>query len=456
MEQAETSFDPYSPHCGSFRRNWASPVLILFTRYPVAGQVKTRLIPTLGAAGAAKLQEVMTGHAVLQARCCAARLRAEVEVRFSGCGKALAKKWLGAGLRYASQAGGDLGWRISEAFADAFRRGAGQVVVVGCDCPRLNAQLMSDAFAALSDNDLVLGPAADGGYYLIALKKEAPFLFSGVDWGSGTVCETTRTRAAANGLRTIELEKLSDVDRPEDMMEWDRIVSNTLGDDSISVVIPTLNEETDIAKTLRGVMVEAAEVIVADGGSSDNTIGEARRAGACAITVPRGRAAQMNAGALAIGGSILLFLHADTHLPCNFSRMALEAMHAPGIIAGAFSLKIGSDIPGARLVEKCANLRSRLLQLPYGDQALFMRRGDFLRIGGYANLPIMEDFEFAQRLRRRGQVKTLEESVLTSGRRWNRLGVWNTTLINQMMIAGYGVWVPPSRLASLYRMFGSL
>jgi len=218
------------------------------------------------------------------------------------------------------------------------------------------------------------------------------------------------------------------------------------------VVIPTLNEETSLADTLaplRG--IEGVEVIVADGGSNDLTIALADEAGALVVKTQPGRGPQQNNGAAAATGDILLFLHADTILPDGFPTMIRNSLDLEGVAAGAFSLAV--DMPGLaiRFIEKVANWRSRWLQLPYGDQALFMTKDTFLRAGGFPKIEIMEDFALLRILGKMGKILILPAAVTTSGRRWQRLGVLRNTLINQAMIIGYLLGRPPASLANWYR-----
>jgi hypothetical protein len=425
--------------------------LIIFTRYPVPGKTKTRLIPALGPEGAAKLQEVMTGHAVLQGRCVSAMKPATIEVRFEGGKHRDLRKWLGADLHYVSQGEGNLGQRMARAFDDAFRTGVDRAVLIGSDCPDITANLLIRAFEALNDRDLVIGPATDGGYYLIGLNAPAPFLFDDIAWGRDTVFSRTWKIAGAHGLRVFKLETLSDVDHPKDIHVCDRIFSQDTVSETISVIIPTLNEEFIISETVQRILPHATEVIVADGGSRDKTVSRARQAGARTVNLPYGRGAQMNAAALAARGSILLFLHADTNLPEGFSADIIQALRLPTAAAGAYSLGIDGEGITFRMVEVAANLRSRFLQLPYGDQALFLLRDTFIRLGGFANFPIMEDFELVRRLSWRNRIVTLNRCVTTSARRWMHLGFWRTTLINQLIVAGFGFGVSPARLALFYR-----
>lgn len=158
----------------------------------------------------------------------------------------------------------------------------------------------------------------------------------------------------------------------------------------------------------------------------------------------------MNAGAAAAGGRILLFLHADTLLPSGYGALVRRAMEDPTTVAGAFGFRTDGSGAAIRLAERVANLRSAVLRWPYGDQGLFLEKRVFAEAGGFAPLPIMEDFDLVRRLRRRGPIVTLAEPIRTSARRWERLGVVRTVLRNQLMIAGHLAGVKPERLYRFY------
>ena len=431
--------------------NHTKEKLILFTRYPVPGKAKTRLIPELGNDGASNLQEIMTGMTVLSAKSCAAAGNCAIELCYEGGSKKLMRRWLGDGLEYAAQGDGDLGQRMDRAFRRAFQDGSSRVVLIGCDCPENDAVNISAAFEALKQNDMVIGPALDGGYYLIGLGSYVAELFSGISWGRQSVLEQTLAIAHSNELNIKHLQPFSDVDLPEDVSMCRKQGLLAADIQTVSVIIPALNESATIQTIVSGIFSDVLEVIVADGGSRDNTVELSHQAGASVLTVPHGRAAQLNAAALRAQGDVLLFLHADTLLPKTFYRDIIEALKNPNVAAGAFGLGIDSDKAGIRFVEKLANLRSRLLKLPYGDQGLFMSKNTFLRSGGFSNMPIMEDYELVQRLQRRGRIVTLDKQVLTSARRWNQLGVVRTSMINQLMVAGYRLGISPDRLAGFYR-----
>lgn len=219
----------------------------------------------------------------------------------------------------------------------------------------------------------------------------------------------------------------------------------------ISVIVPTLNEETCLAATLGALVLAAGdELVVVDAGSADATADIARRYTHRFYRGPRGRAQQMNFGARQAGGDILLFLHADTRLPPDGLEAVRNALKQPGAAAGAFRLVITPATPALRLVAWGTNLRSRFGGLPYGDQALFVRRRVFEEMGGYDDVPFMEDIRLVQALRRRGRLILLPQAAATSGRRWQRDGVLYTTARNIALMTLYFCGVQPETLKRWY------
>ncbi len=221
---------------------------------------------------------------------------------------------------------------------------------------------------------------------------------------------------------------------------------------SISVVIPTLNEEQHVEETLRSVRKggSGVEILVVDGGSNDATVEQAKELADRVLRGPRGRGRQMNRGAKAANGDLLLFLHADTRVPPNFDHVIRSTLRENGVVAGCFRLTIDAEHAGLTLIEWAANMRSRLIQLPYGDQGLFLRKDTFRSNCGFPEQSLMEDLELVCRLRRKGRIRTSPVPVKTAPRRWEQNGIIANTFYNQMLLTGYFLGVSPDHLAKWY------
>jgi rSAM/selenodomain-associated transferase 2 len=216
----------------------------------------------------------------------------------------------------------------------------------------------------------------------------------------------------------------------------------------ISIIIPVLDEERRIGQCLAELQ-GFEEFIVVDGGSRDRTVEIARAAGARVETAPRGRASQMNHGARLAFGEVLLFLHADVSLPRDVRVYVERAFSDAGVVAGAFRTWHVADDGRRAPWLHLADLRSRLSGLPYGDQALFVRREVFERAGGFPDQPLMEDLELSRRLRRLGRIAIVHESVRVSGRRFLAHPIRDTLLVNAFPLL-YRLGVPAERLARFY------
>ncbi|MHC5726710.1 MAG: TIGR04283 family arsenosugar biosynthesis glycosyltransferase [Nostoc sp.] len=229
-------------------------------------------------------------------------------------------------------------------------------------------------------------------------------------------------------------------------------MNQNIGSARISIIIPTLNEAGNIKEAIATTQPSTnIEIIVVDAGSEDGTVEIAQSLGVKVISSSPGRAVQMNAGALAASGDILLFLHADTRLPTGFDEMIRTALQQPGTVAGAFNLRIDASLLSLRWVEWGVNARSHFYQMPYGDQAIFLTKAVFQQMGGFPELPIMEDFELMRRLKRTGCIVIIPTPVVTSARRWLQKGVFKTTLLNQLVIIAYLLGVSPERICRWYR-----
>jgi len=424
--------------------------LIIFGRYPVPGRVKTRLIPAIGPAGAADLQRWLTEKTLATAKAFALPRWIDVEVCFEGGNEQKMRRWLGSGCSLSRQAPGDLGMRMYAAFLAAFQNGCRRVILIGTDIPELKTDHLGQAFGALTENDLVIGPSRDGGYWLIGLIRPA-HLFEGINWGTGAVLGQTLDLANEQGFRVKELDVLTDIDTAEDLKQ---LLPEWAGKRPyVSVTIPTLNEAANIETAIRSSLNEDVEIIVIDGGSTDDTVARAMRAGARVEMSSRGRALQQNRGAASAGGRVLLFLHADSRLPTGYINHVFEILMDTETVAGAFRFKTNLDSPLMNLIELMTNIRSQYFKLPYGDQGLFIRKSIFELVGGFPDVPIAEDLFLVRRLSKKGRIRIAPVHVVTSGRRWQTLGLFRTTLINQVILAGCCLGISPSTLSSLYQVY---
>ena len=218
----------------------------------------------------------------------------------------------------------------------------------------------------------------------------------------------------------------------------------------ISVIIPVLNEAKILNQSLSRLtpQLKDHELIIVDGNSSDETLLIAKKYGKV-ISAERGRARQSNAGAAVASGDILLFLHADAWLDSG-AMEGVEAAIAAGYVGGAFKQQIEGKHPLYRLIERAANFRARWLRILYGDGGIFIHRTHFDRIGGFPDIPIMEEVGFSQKLRRSGKVTLVEPKIHISPRRWQKNGILRTTLTNWLITVLYLLRVSPNHLAKLY------
>ena len=221
----------------------------------------------------------------------------------------------------------------------------------------------------------------------------------------------------------------------------------------LSIVIPVLNEVEIIGETLTALQPfrkRGHEILVMDGGSDDGTIALARQQADEVVTVARGRASQMNAGARLAHNPVLLFLHADTRLPALADVGVLSELDRTGRQWGRFDVQLSGKQPLLRLVERMMSLRSRITHIATGDQAIFVDRQLFERIGGYPELALMEDIVLSQRLRAQGPPVCLWSRVVTASRRWERNGILRTIVKMWYLRAAFALGADPAKLARLY------
>jgi rSAM/selenodomain-associated transferase 2/rSAM/selenodomain-associated transferase 1 len=412
---------------------------------PLPGRVKTRLQPVFTPGQCAEIQEALIRRTERWA------LEVAPEAAFMACDRPEA---VCARATVFSQSEGHLGRRLEHATAQVWQRHPGPLLVVGVDT-RLTAAHADAALGHLAaGKEVVFGPALDGGYYLVALARPMPEVFA-IDpaaWGGPAVLERSLSAARAAGLSVATLDPERDLDTPADAEALidDPELAPLLRRGLVSVVVPVLDEAATVPALLDHLasLEGRFEVIVADGGSYDGTPDLAARHPLAprVVRAPQGRAAQLNAGAAAARGELLVFLHADTRLPPSAHR-SLGATAADG---GNFRIRFDGGDRFSRVLGHWYALQRRL-GVYYGDSAIWLRRGVFDALGGFRPLPIMEDYDLARRLERGFRTACLPGPATTSGRRWRALGVPRTVLswvaIRWLFLAG----VPPDRLARLYR-----
>ncbi|XGV88572.2 MAG: TIGR04282 family arsenosugar biosynthesis glycosyltransferase [Limnothrix sp. BL-A-16] len=472
--------------------------IALFVKAPELGQVKSRLAKTIGADFATEFYRSMGRDWFDRLTEFADSQQADIRVFYApDSGRSLVQDWLGCDDRQlVAQGDGDLGDRMARAFTTCFERGSDRVLLVGSDSPDLPDVILTQAAAALIETGATLCPTEDGGYCLVGFRRDRllPSIFQNMIWSTETVFAETIARFQSANQPVAILPHWYDIDHAQDLDRfWQLNRQNPALKRSVttlekirqpialSVIMPVLNEGEWIQKTLDHLAEISGqipyEVIVVDGDLAGSTLqylpSDRPVRG---ITAARGRGLQMNAGAAISRGEILLFLHADTQLPAtafqsisqlfdpapnpdhtpNFGSKGLKPLvpndgAGDQLVGGAFDLAIASSRWILRTIARVASVRSRLTRLPYGDQAIFIRRSAFLELGGYPEIPIMEDVALMRSIRWRGwRIRILPDRVLTSSRRWEREGVWRCTLRNWTILLAYFAGVSPWTLLAWY------
>jgi len=220
----------------------------------------------------------------------------------------------------------------------------------------------------------------------------------------------------------------------------------------LSIIIPTLNEAEVLSETFDRLKKEGdTEIIVVDGGSRDQSVEIARKYSDKVYIVPPGRAGQMNFGARQADGDILLFLHADSVPDEGGIQKAIASFSDPTVVGGAFQLQFNTQRFALRLIARFANIRTRMTRVPYGDQGLFILKRTFESLGGFPEVPIMEDVLMAIKMKQSGKIRLLREKIVTSARRWEKEGLFRTTIQNRLLMIGFGLGVSPVKLAEFRR-----
>ena len=413
---------------------------IIFTREPEPGFTKTRMMPYLSPEECVQLHKSF----LMDYREMISSVDADVFVyclsdngRFEfveGC--------FGDAAEVREQTGDSLNRKMDNAIRDVLAMGYESCVLTGCDIPELSAEVINSAFVRLGECDAVIGPTFDGGYYLIGMNKHCEKAFDDGLPPEGTVFENTLSALSSTGMRTELADMMYDLDTPDDIrMYRERLRRNGRARRShtaecvselirISIIVPVYNEETTVEAMMRQLEPyrDKAEIVFVDGGSSDRTlelIGNRYRV----ISSPKGRGIQMNAGAKASEGDVLFFLHCDSVIPDDILTQIRAVMETCSY--GCFGLKYRMRHIFMWTNTHISNFRAWHRGLPFGDQGIFMTRELFDEIGGYPEIPVMEDLELGMTLRSKGIMPgRTRDRITASSRRYQ--GRWIDVLITEL------------------------
>lgn len=408
-----------------------NPAIILTTRVPVGPSCKTRLSPILGSAERCLLQQAMIEDELEAIRrtglpCLAFVTPMEAEGHM--------ERITGSDVALLPQIGNDLGQMMQNALAEAFERGYSPCILVGSDIPQLKTEDFLEAIDVLRRNDVVLGPTEDGGYCLIGMNEPCPEAFDVQSYSTGSVLDETIRSLENTGKKVVLAKEHCDIDTPDDLraflenegsahLRTFQIAEKLLAEKaqpSISVVIPVYNEESTLGTLLPQMegLREHCQIIFVDGGSSDASRSIIENAGYPCL-LGSGRGNQLNEGARKATGDALFFLHCDSILPDHPLDQIREVLQHDQ--AGFFGVRFDSDDWVMGVCGRQSNRRAKYRQIPFGDQGIFIFRKLFWEVGGFPEIPLMEDYQFSLGLRaRRIRFGQTREPIVTSARRYGK------------------------------------
>ena len=456
--------------------------VILFTRAPIPGHTKTRLMPAVSPKGCARLHTCFLEDIWRECK----KTGADLFVCYTPKGQ---EKRLypvfgtGADVRYLPQRGDGLGERMYLAFCEVFKKGYHACLLMGTDVPEVRERDLNRAFAILNGKDIVLGPTKDGGYYLVGMKRPVKCIFQVEGYGKTSVLRDTVRQAKRAGLTVGFTEALWDMDTYEDLQGYRRRMRdekkprevgvwrfgpriwpaygrrNTVTGKylertaKISIIIPTYNEEKTISKMQDQLepLRERCEILFVDGGSTDGTL-ERIRPHFQVLHSEKGRAIQMNTGARASHGDILFFLHCDSELPPRPLEEIRRVMKTH--YAGCFGIAFHSRSFLMSVCRLISNHRVKDRKVMFGDQGIFVDRDLFFDVGMFREIPIMEDYQFSLTLKERKiRLGMARRRICTSARRFPKGTIpklklmWKMNRLRKMYRDG----VPIERIDRLYR-----
>jgi uncharacterized protein len=430
--------------------------LILFMRYPEPGCVKSRLAAAVGPEEAARVYEKLIRR-TLGVAAEFKRKHPEVDlfVSFTPPDKMLRLQEAYPGpWRFRCQKGMHLGERMEGAIREVLSQGYSDVLLVGTDLADLEPSDFTDAFQAMENGCGALGPAADGGFYLIGLRRPCPAVFRFESWGTGDIFARTERLLLNSGFALRRLKERRDVDYPEDLPF---IQGKTWFSTSLSIIIPTLNSGDRLAPYLHSLQQQIwpdDEIILVKTQTTDQkkvpATPEQITPKILSVYAPRGRGLQLSRGATTAKGGLLFFLHDDSTPPPNFACFVREICEQSDMSVGCFELAFSPSNLLLNGIARWANLRTRIFKLPYGDQGLFCRRDSYENAGGFAKPYLMEDVDFVRRCRRFGRLMVLPERIVTSSERYIRMGIVRASLHNHLTMLLYHLGVSDRRLYRFY------
>ncbi len=437
--------------------------LIIFCRFPEPGSVKSRLARGIGKRSAARIYEKLFRRTlgIVQdfQHChpeCAVFLAVHPPDSLSRMKPLIPEKW-----RILPQPDGHLGDKMAETMRFCLRRGHHPVVLIGSDLVDLQVEDLHRAFRTLDTHDTVLGPASDGGFYLIGCRKPPESALMEPTWGTSYVLERTIKHLKKEELSVVLLRRRHDVDRPEDL---DILRRDPWFTSRLSVIVPTLREKSRLDPWLDSwlpYLWPGDEILLVHATPKAPKPARNCRHGTWkqifengvrlrSFSTLRGRGRQLRAGGRHATGNILLFLHDDTTPPPLFAYHARKIAVRREYALGCFQLGFSPTHPGLDMIARWANLRSRIFHLPYGDQAIFCRKSSYEKRGGIQNDHLMEDVELVKRLRREGKLMIIPHRVVTSGRRYLKTGILRTSIKNHFTFFAYLLGTSETRLYRFY------
>ena len=437
--------------------------ICVFAKAAVPGRVKTRLAPLLGTRFAAELAKAFLQDtwASVSDLSWAKPVLASTEKATLDFLPGPIETWL--------QGEGDLGARLENTSRHALCQHP-YVIAIGADSPGLPAKYLEQAREALHLADAVIGPSEDGGFYLLGLRKCPAGLLYGIPWSAPTTCLETIAKLQDAGLSVHVLDNWFDVDTAQDLEKLNALITakrieapkthlflethawRWAGAQPVrcSVIIPALNERESLPETLRALAQHQwiHEVIVADGGSIDGTREWlASQNFARVVDSAAGKGNQINRGAQAATGDLLLILHADCQLPPDAGECIASPLRSPEVAGGCFEVRFNASRPRSlKLVAAGINFRCRLTKAATGDQGIFIRKRAFEQIGGCPDWPLFEDVDLVRRIKKAGRFVVLRSQLLVSPRRHLARGVFRTVLLIYALRVAFWLGVSPFRL----------